>query len=171
MLYGTSRIGQRYAVILHNQGGKAISVRWQPGQEINIPGHTGYKVRSVAYRLVEISYPDTNPCRKSDGGKGVECAPDGKSARVTMQRAKPSAPAPVAQATTTNPPSVAPAPPPMPAQALTPEQIQQKEEEEKKWRERYQNFTPPTRIKDEDVPPGMKVVRTPFGDRLVPAAR
>ncbi|OQW94115.1 MAG: hypothetical protein BWK79_07530 [Beggiatoa sp. IS2] len=49
----------------------------------------------------------------------------------------------------------------------TPEEAQKREEERRKREELYKNFKRQT-IEDKDVPPGMRVVRTPFGDRLVP---
>jgi hypothetical protein len=48
------------------------------------------------------------------------------------------------------------------------EERKRQEEELKKRQELYKNFQKQV-IKDEDVPPGMRVVRTPFGDRLIPA--
>jgi hypothetical protein len=44
-----------------------------------------------------------------------------------------------------------------------------REERQRQRAERLSNFEP-VRINDGDVPPGMEVVRTPFGDRLVPVS-
>ncbi|HID99598.1 MAG TPA: hypothetical protein EYP59_04825, partial [Thiotrichaceae bacterium] len=46
-------------------------------------------------------------------------------------------------------------------------EIRSRDPEIEKRKELYKNFQKRV-IKDEDVPPGMRVVRTPFGDRLVP---
>jgi len=163
-LFGTSRIGNQYSAILQAPNGKQIKVRWQAGEETPINGYHGFKVRNVTYRQIELLYPEDNPCRDNMVQKGVVCLEEGKAARLEMNRAKPTAPQ---------------VPPAIPVQAnqnpqanevppLTPEQQREKEQKEQQWRDRYKTFQPPQNIRAEDVPPGMRVVRTPFGDRLVP---
>jgi hypothetical protein len=135
-----------------------------------------------------MEYPENAPCRNPN--KGVTCTAEdsGKTATVTLALGTPLAappppppppvnpfmPQPTVPAGQQNVPPQAGATPAAhnpflgPGRELTPEEAKQREEEFKKRQQVYSQFQR-TVIKDEDVPPGMRVVRTPFGDRLVPA--
>lgn len=144
VLQGTSQIGDKYTAYLQAPDGKTIRQSWKPGQTLTLKGFAGYRLRKVGDKEVEIEYPKESTCRKSDEKKGIKCSKDGLSAQLELRHGQPTAgrPAPpVASAPDATPPNAAPENP------VTPK---------------------PNIIKPEDVPPGMKIVRTPFGDRLVP---
>ncbi len=167
VLRGISRIGNMYKVILQPPDGKPAFVQdWKP-QEVNkIKGFSDYILLNVESREVGISYPEAS-CLKNNSQIGVKCSSDNKVATLELV-ARDAIPAAVAP-----PPPSTPPPNPFALAAMsaannaTPEELAKHEEEIAKRREVYQNFQRQV-IKDEDVPPGMRVVRTPFGDRLVP---
>jgi len=180
-------------VILQAPDGKQYNQRVTDRTQrtpITIEGYKDYALLEVKSREIKIEYPENAPCRNSNP-KGVTCTTEdsGKTAKVTLALGTPIAapppppppvnpfmPQPMPQAAVPNPnaPPQAGAPPAAhnpflgPGRELTPEEAKQREEEFKKRQQVYSQFQR-TVIKDEDVPPGMRVVRTPFGDRLVPA--
>lgn len=186
ILRGTSRLGHRYTAILENLNAREdIVVSWQPGFQITVPGGDGYRLVHVSARKAQLIYPLDSPCKESDKKNGVTCSQDGRMATLTLTRRNPTAPRkpPVAKKValkkdgkaetvkkTGNPFIDAinksrknqPAPPPP-----SPELLKAREEARKKMAERYKDFKPKV-IDPKDVPSGMKIVHTPFGDRLVP---
>lgn len=163
-LYGTSRIGSRYTVFLQAPDGKNITQTWKTGSSAPIKNNGDYRLLEVNPRTVKIAYPSSAPCNDNNPKKSVKCSGDGKFATVALMRANPTPDAPKAPAqnqqaqnNVINNPAL------QNAEALR----QQREAELKRRQELYKNFSP-NRIEDKDVPPGMRVIRTPFGDRLVP---
>ncbi len=179
VLLGTSRIGNNYSAVLQAPDGKTFVQRLVNNKETAIEGYPGYALLSVTTKNVKITYPEDAPCQVSKIPKGVNCTSGGKQARLDLMRkdaiAAPPPPAPVAQQAAANG-TDAQNDNPLAAmlsanqRELTPEEKQKREEELERRREIYKNFKRQV-IKDEDVPPGMRVVRTPFGDRLVPDNR
>lgn len=178
VLLGTSRIGDKYSAVLQAPDGKTFVQRLVNNAATPIEGYPGYELLNVTTKNVKITYPEDAPCQVSKIPKGVNCYSGGKQARLDLMRkdaidAPPPPPAPVAQQI---PQDVDPNENPLAAmlsanqRELTPEEMQKREEELERRREIYKNFKRQV-IKDEDVPPGMRVVRTPFGDRLVPDNR
>ncbi|EIJ43571.1 hypothetical protein BegalDRAFT_2736 [Beggiatoa alba B18LD] len=177
-LVGTSRIGNKKAVILQTKEGKQFVQRLK-GARTPIDGYQGYFLLDINSREIKLEYPSESPCRASNAQKGVQCVDNGKSAKLALVRQNalppPAPPQPVVAQPTGQVPNLPPgAVPPGPLQPvqfgpreLTPEEAAKREAEIKKRQEIYKNFQR-QEIKDEDVPPGMRVVRTPFGDRLVP---
>jgi len=168
VLRGISRIGNIYKIILQPPDGKPAFIQnWKP-QEVNkIKGFSDFILLNVESREVKISYPEES-CLKNNSQIGVTCSSDNKVATLELV-ARDAIPVAVAPQQPETPP------PPNPfalaamsaANNVTPEELAKREEEIAKRREVYQSFQRQV-IKDEDVPPGMRVVRTPFGDRLVP---
>ncbi|MDM8557892.1 hypothetical protein [Candidatus Parabeggiatoa sp. HSG14] len=148
-LQGTSLIGDKRAVVLKGPDRKEFVQYFRNNTRtpIKIEGYSDYYLLSVEAREIRIEYPADSPCRKSYERKGHECIDEGKIAKLSLKQGKAL-------------------PPPKPA--VTPKlKKTKKREDRKKRRQLYKNFKRKI-IKDEDVPQGMRVVRTPFGDRLVP---
>ena len=150
ILRGISRLGKQYRAILELPNGKQKAMRWKPGQKTPIAEFSAYKITNIKIqdRSVTVAYPKNSSCRRSNQKKGVTCSSDKKSATLNLAFAKPTAaPAPksvnntFAQKQKNRITS--------PNQASLVKQFQQK-------------------IKEQDIPEGMRRVRTPFGDRLVP---
>lgn len=161
-LLGTSRIGNKRAVVLRGPDNKDFIQYFRSKDKITTPsGHLGvgikepyqdYYLLTVEARRIKIEYPAESPCRKSNEQKGLTCDEEGQTATLILTHGK------------ALPPQKPPATPQQPTQKTAAEKL---EENRKKRREMYQNFKKQV-IKDEDVPKGMRVIRTPFGDRLVP---
>ena len=161
-LVGTTRIGGDFLAVIEDQVGEIISVSVSEGAESPIPGYSGFQVVEIGSGKAVIRYPDNISCIEFKS-QGVSCdAPNiGRielangepllsSDRVVALNSSNSLDATLIDEETS----------PNPFQALL---------------ERASNpeagadtsaFTP-RRINPEDVPPGMRIVSTPFGDRLV----
>ena len=152
-LRGISIIGSQKSVILQAVDGKQYLRRWLttgPTPIQGIPGYEDYAILKIEPKEVHIRYPEKSPCRRNNEKVGIKCNPDGSAILGFMHR---------------NP--IIQAPPPSPTQAQNSEEDEDAEAKKARLKEVYKNFKRKV-IKDEDVPPGMRVVRTPFGDRLVP---
>ncbi len=187
LLKGTSKIGNKVSVILQGLDGKDVMVKIDKSGRTPIPNSPGYTIIGVEPRQLKIEYPQDAPCRTTDRAKGVVCQGEGRIALLKLERRGAIAAPPPAAPVAAPPPIFAGAPPApnnpfaaavnqqgvqnpfanLPQRPLTPEEQKKQEEELKQRQELYKNFQRQV-IKDEDVPPGMRVVRTPFGDRLVP---
>lgn len=157
-LLGTSRIGNKRVAILQSPEGKQFIQRLNNQGHTPIEGYPDFVLLGIDARKIQLQYPDNAPCRASNAQKGLICSPDNKTATLSLILRE----------------AVAPPPPPKPppnavnlSERTADEARKQREEERQRRRELYKNFKRQV-IKDEDVPPGMRVVRTPFGDRLVP---
>ena len=168
-LAGTSRIGGKQKASLVDSNGQVINVVMTDADSTPIPGHVGYRLVRVDSRRVAISLPADTPCIGSSD-KGVECSTDGL-AQLSLTTAAPIA---VAQA-------------PDATEQVNGERVAENSDEEPEnpfaaaLRAAAQNEAATRgrggraiserfevqRIAPEDVPPGKRVVRTPFGDRLV----
>lgn len=171
-LVGTSRIGSKYKATLASSSGKIVVVTSSPGVVQEIPDHPGYRVVDVGSRRVSIANPGASPCIAA-ADKGVACGADG----LSLLSLATAAPVPAAQSAdavagsnvsaATSQPGEIPENPfaaALRAAALNETNAQaQSGIAAPPGAERFQ----PRRISPEDVPPGMRVVRTPFGDRLV----
>lgn len=146
-LQGVTQLGKNYTVYLQAPDNKLVRVAWRKGQKKPLSGFNDYVLYDVKPRQVKLDYPKDSTCRKSNEAKGVRCLKKSGGAELDLRRGKPTAPQ--VHIANTQPANQGrlPVPPQPSTQAVTPKR---------------------TVIKPEDVPPGMKVVRTPFGDRLVP---
>lgn len=140
VLLGTSRIGSRRAVVLKAPNNKQFVLYFEDNVVTEIKDYKGYYLLSVEPREIVIEYPEDAPCRKSNGAKGIICneQDEGRTALLSLERNKIVAAAPSSKRQT----------------ATT------TEKPKSKFKRKV--------IKEEDVPPGMRVVHTPFGDRLIP---
>jgi len=162
VLQGTARIGNKWLAVLQAPDGKPIIQEWKSNEKNPIKDYPEYAVVKIEARKVVLAYPENSLCRASNVQKGIQCQENGKTAALKLQWRDAIQPPP--------PPKPVQPPQPVVGRQLSPEEIQRREEERKKRQELYKNFKRKV-IKDEDVPPGMRVIRTPFGDRLVPDNR
>lgn len=174
-LVGTSRIGSRYSAILKHRGGDSVYIRnLNPDGSNRIPGHRNHTIVDVAAGRLSVRFPDSDPCLTFED-QGVSCNEAVNIAILILANGEPLQP-PASESdnersdiaagdeeagrentgredTPTNPFAVlrAAAENGATTPSATPEN---------------NRFTP-RRIAPEDVPQGMRVVSTPFGDRLV----
>ncbi|MES3006529.1 MAG: hypothetical protein V4751_02040 [Pseudomonadota bacterium] len=168
-LVGTSRIGSKYSATLATSDGAIVVVSGSPGAVQEIPDHPGYRLVDIGSRKVSIAGPSGMPCVAA-ADKGVTCGANGVSL-LGLATAAPVAVVVAETATSidgTVPVPQGDVPPDNPFAAA----LRAAAQNEANARidgdgfnraERFQ----PRRIPPEDVPQGMRVVRTPFGDRLV----
>ena len=150
VLQGTSRFGSRRAAVLKGPDNKPFIQYFENNTRTPLKGFEDYHLVSVKAREVQIEYPEDFPCHKDKPKKGLKCdkIANGKTVAILNLKRNEALPAPKASPKKTAKKS-------------------SQEDEQKKRKELYKNFKKRV-IKDEDVPAGMRVVRTPFGDRLVP---
>lgn len=164
-LRGTSIIGSFRTAILKGPDGKEKIYHFED-QEPTPAGNEGAKIKenvsgydyyllSVEPRKIEIEYPKDSPCRDSNDQKGLKCAEDQKTAVLALKSLK-ALPSPIQPKPKTT------------SKSKTDKAKSKKQDKKRNKRQQlYRNFKRRV-IKDDEVPPGMRVVRTPFGDRLVP---
>jgi len=178
-LVGTSHIRDNYSVILQHQSGETIRMPVRRQANTAIPGYNGYTVVDIGAGKVSLRLPQDTPC-EAFADQGVACSGAGNIALLSLataaalpprQRLEPEANAEVLLneegiAVDANGDPIAPveatgteATPTNPFASLR----SAIESAEAQGVERFQA----RRIPPEDVPPGMRVVSTPFGDRLV----
>lgn len=173
-LVGTSRIGDKYSAIIRHKDGEAIAVKADPGASTSIPEHADYSVVSVAAGTVSIRYPGNTACIEFSE-RGVSCNEAGNTADLTLAASEPLEPSnrSLSLATQSNEiganpngdnPDAAQTDVVNPFAALREAQVENPADNSTNGA--GGRFTP-RRIAPEDVPPGMRVVTTPFGDRLV----
>ncbi|MDG2140277.1 MAG: hypothetical protein P8K27_02155 [Gammaproteobacteria bacterium] len=161
VLVGTSRFGARYAAFLKDREGVTRVVNSGEGvRRAFIPGHSRFELLEVKATEVSVRYPEEVPCVEFLE-RGIRCAaPD--EAILTLINSKP-----LQSLGGVGLESVAgdkngqnqEGDPVNPFAALL-EQSANTDANES-------NSFVPQRIRAEDIPPGMRVVSTPFGDRLV----
>ena len=157
-LIGTTRIGGAFLAVVEDRAGEIISVRFSEGVETRVPGYPGFQVLDIGSGNVVIKYPGNVTCTEYRN-QGVSCdAPD--VVRLELKNADPlenshsGMTANSAGASSTDEETT-----PNPFEALL-------ERASNSGGGADSSFTP-RRINPEDVPPGMRIVSTPFGDRLV----
>lgn len=170
-LLGTSRIGDKYSAILQHKDGEAILVKTSPGSATTIPDHGDYRVVSVAAGTVSIRYPGSNTCVEFSD-RGITCDEADNTANLALVASEPLAPRnpPQRLATQSSEGRTAAGGNSDGAQeeVINPfATLREAEVDGADGGTAPSNRFSPRRIAPEDVPPGMRVVSTPFGDRLV----
>ena len=170
-LVGTSRIGGRQRATLASSTGQILHVELRDGEDAPIDGFPGYRLVSVGSRRAEVSLPAGMPC-VGERSQGVSCGTDGL-VELSLTTAAPvpmAVPAIAAEATgepaAIDANSVVAAENPFAAALRAAAQNERAAGDGQRGPFNAERFQP-RRIAPEDVPPGMRVVRTPFGDRLV----
>lgn len=178
-LVGTSRFGDQQRARLRSQSGEVIVVTIDPSGNVPIPGYPGYQITDGGSRQLIVQHPANTPCFEATD-QGVSCsAPN--VARLQLATAKPIQPAPepargngrrndrgVVEA---DPASVtsstdAGAPTENPFAAALRAARERGEADPAVIRAEAERFRP-RRVDPSEVPEGARVVRTPFGDRII----
>jgi len=160
-LIGTTRIGEKYVVVIKDRDGKIISISVFKGVETPIPGYQGFEIVGFGSGEATISYPEGLGCVDFDS-QGVTCETP-RIARLNLANGKPLE---NSARIILNDENLSGANSPdkeissNPFEALLERAASSQVEQDR-------NTFEPVRISLEDVPPGMRVVSTPFGDRLV----
>ncbi len=171
-LVGASRIGDQHRVVLNHRSGETLTVPLEADGETSIPGHEQFRIVSSESGRVSIRYPDGSNCVEA-ANAGVRCDAGANIARLSLS------PAPLPEQFIVDldqEEELAEQDPDLAAEAkeaaedlardpnnpfarLRAEALGQDVPSEPRFR--------PRRIDPAQVPPGMRVVSTPFGDRLV----
>jgi hypothetical protein len=190
-LRGTSRFGDQYSTTLINRNGQTVKVTWRAGENAAVPGFAGFNVVAVSAGSVSLVQPAGDGCIAADAS-GVRCSGDNVAVlglTKTMPLATNGTVPTAGQGQNQNPfgttgmvagPTVienaegqqvfmnpftgeaeVKGPP-------SPEEQAARMERQQRRNDRRNQFEA-VRIDPADVPPGMRLVRTPFGDRIVPA--
>lgn len=174
-LVGTSRIGAQRSAILRHQNGESIRVSAGVGGTASIDGYEEYSIYDVGTGKLSVRYPSNVPCI-GHKDKGVSCSSTPNTALLelvnaeALARAEPILNAEESAVLATGQIEGGLAPGANPFEALRAARAAGLNPDQNNAAEaggiRNGRFTP-RRIAAEDVPPGMRVVSTPFGDRLV----
>ncbi len=166
-LVGTSRIGGRYSVIIQHRGGDTLMVKAGPNSSTQIPGYSGYSILNVGSGRISIRYPENVPCVEFRD-QGVSCDGAVNIAALSLANGVPLLGKEVetSLAAGRSNETAADELPTNPFEALLSRENNVPASNRDGNFGRSERFTP-RRIDPEDVPPGMNVVSTPFGDRLV----
>lgn len=179
-LIGTSRIGSKMSALIRHQSGENIRMAVSTRNATPITGYEEYSVFDVGAGVLSVRYPSNIPC-VGHKEKGVSCAGTGNTAQLQLVNAEA-----IARAEPLNLEQGQPAiiesgqagteavdAASNPFEALRQARANGGQGRPGARQSRGQaeagvnrQFTP-RRIPPEDVPPGMRVVNTPFGDRLV----
>jgi len=163
-LIGTSHIGSEYSAIIQHRSGDTLIVKAGSNFSAQIPGYSGYSILDVGSGSISIRYPEHVSCVEFRD-QGVSCAGGGNIASLSLTNGEPLSGNAVeaSQLTTRSSETAGNDPLINPFEAL---RAQQNNEAVSTRDGDNERFTP-RRILPEDVPSGMRVVSTPFGDRLV----
>lgn len=167
-LIGTSRIGNRWRALVRSPSGEVVSVALDANVPVVMPGYPGYMVSVANNRELVVLHPASSPCvERTD--KGVSCT-SGTEARLSIATATalaPAQPAPSADATAVPEPIPSDAPVDNPFAAALRAARERAESEgvpvQMMDAERFR----PRRIDPSEVPEGSRLIRTPFGDRII----
>lgn len=175
ILVGTSRIGDRYSAILRNRDGNEVVVTTEAGRNSRIEGYGQYSVVDVGAGRVSVQYPVGSDCIEFRA-QGVSCNGAANIASLELTRGDPI-PRPMITASTGDQAvedegevvvSEEDADEPVnPFAALRARALQRNGDAPVAPASSPRRSFTPRRIDPSDVPPGMRVVSTPFGDRLV----
>lgn len=158
-LLGTSRIGGNSRIHLLARGGEVLSVSITDENNVPIPDHAGYSIVGIQNRRVEVQYPNGVACEEFPD-LGVVCQPNSNRASISLVVADAIVPTQESlQSTSDAETREAPDNPFARIRAANAADNPAAEPNSQRFR--------PRRIPPEDVPEGMRVISTPFGDRLV----
>jgi hypothetical protein len=164
-LIGTTRIGANSLIVVKDRLGDTISVSIPKGASASIPTYPGFQVVDVGAGDAVIKFPNSLSCVEFRN-LGVSCEAS-DLARLVLTNAKPLERR-IGDATLSDESSV--------------DTVLQGEVDQENVTNPFEALLEraassnsevdtsafePMRINPEDIPPGMRVVSTPFGDRLV----
>ena len=170
-LLGTTRIGDRYTAILNHRDGSTIVIRARPDANTRISQYSQYAIVDIGAGKVSVRFPGESQC-VAFPDKGVSCNSAGNIAQLSLANGAPlaSRPVQVLETVTETGQEVGGTDAEPGAAANNPFAALRDRTASRGDANAAANtnrrFTP-RRIAPEDVPDGMRVVSTPFGDRLV----
>ena len=159
-LVGVARFGNEASITIQDSAGQRITLKNQLESQSSIPGYPGFSLKGIDANQVTIQYPEGVFCVENQDA-GVACV-DERNAILTLSNASPLIAPDVASDIGRRSAQTAEQEEPLnPFEALrqrsrNPDAPVQAEEQFR-----------PRRINPDEVPTGMRVVSTPFGDRLV----
>ena len=170
-LIGTSRIGDSQSAIVRHSSGESVRVRLREFGATPIPGFEDYAVVGAQAGNLSIRYPGSMVCAEFTDA-GVSCSAEGNVAILQLTNA-----APIVNRSENTTPAEENA---GAVDGQTTEDVNASRNPFAVLRDRARsgdvqvingdpnsNRFRPRRIDPADVPPGMRIVSTPFGDRLV----
>ncbi|MEX2132378.1 MAG: hypothetical protein WD772_12930, partial [Pseudohongiellaceae bacterium] len=175
VLTGTSRIGNTYSAILTHRSGESVVVRSSPNQVTRIEGFETFSITDVGQGRAVISYPGGIPCVDA-ADKGVRCNSSNNSSELQLVNSAPIARRALPQTQELSLQNgVVEVDDSVPAEApINPFAALRNRAQGQDGAGQPTNDNPAQRgtftarrIPPDEVPPGMRVVSTPFGDRLV----
>jgi len=176
VLIGTSNIAGKHRARLRTQSGKVVVVNLGDDAAGTVPGFPGFQIEEAANRQILMRHPANTPCYASPA-QGVNC-PSSDVARLQLTTAQAIQRSPAAEPARNIRQEVsagnsaaadadaAQAPPDNPFAAALRAARERAEADPAVSRAEAERFRP-RRIDPADVPEGSRLVRTPFGDRIV----
>ncbi len=168
-LIGTSRIGTKEVALLKHLSGDVIRVPLSTGINV-IPGHELYSVVNHGPGRLALQFPSSVPCSDyPDSGVSCDSSSNISTLSLTTADAIVRIPeleleaVPVDAETEESSEAEEPATRRNPFAAIRDRARAENNNTQATSTSRFQ----PRRIDPSDVPPGMRVISTPFGDRLV----
>ncbi len=175
-LVGTTRIGKQRSILLQHATGETVSLQVETGELQTIPSYENFSATLSASGAVQVQYPSSRVCLPFEG-LGVVCDPERNRAELTIAKAAPLSVAEVHRSNDlqtsednesgdlafVDDPDGEPS---NPFEALRQRAARGQRGEVVNPDEQGRRFRP-RRIEPDQVPPGKRVVSTPFGDRLV----
>lgn len=169
VLIGSSRIGERRRVVLSHRSGVTVNVPVGAQGQTSIPGYEQFRIVTSEGGRVAIQYPAGSSCVEA-ADRGVSCDTAANIAWLSLR------PAPVPEQFVVDLEAGEAEDPDLADQARDAREDLARDPNNPFARLRAealgQDVPPagrfrPRRIDPSEVPPGMRVVSTPFGDRLV----
>lgn len=194
-LKSVSRFGDEVHAVLVNRAGESTRASWQPGQRTQVPGNAAFMIVGFEAGALLLAMPPMEPCMEARTS-GISCMPgnvaalrlttaaplavngnndQNQQARANNNMAVNGGNAVAGQGGTVMMGPDASGPTffinpfngePQAAPNLSPDQQALLERQQQR-AARLRNVEA-VRIDESNVPEGMRLVRTPFGDRLVP---
>ena len=162
-LIGTSRIGATASVTLRHRSGIALRVPMRR-QRIQVPGYEQYVIVGFDSNSVSIQYPQSVSCANF-AADGFVCDEIRNVAMLSLTVSDVNLRR--AEQNKTQPQGSGPEQQEANSVSTNPFEALRKRPQNAAGPAGQPNRFQPRRIDPSDVPPGMRVVSTPFGDRLV----
>jgi len=168
-LVGISRLGEQVSAMVRHRDGETLRVKAVQGANTPITGHPDYSIVDIQSTSVSIRFPQNNSCSEFLD-RGVRCNAGANIAELQLATAEPLSTnnaATLGSLQTTNAEDESGTPEAgtaNPFEALR--EAQRTNAAADTGNPAGGQFTP-RRIDPADVPEGMRVIATPFGDRLV----
>jgi len=187
ILQGTSKIGSRQNVMLQHSSGENVLIRMDNRTNVAIPGYTKFRIVGMESGRVNIRLPADQDCVEFTG-LGVGCNEDGDIAQLQLVNAAPvvrrgstintSDSESTNDSNTTEGSNVNSGNTEGEATSNENEGTQERQnpfaalrsgntQQDSGNQDSALNRFTPRRIDPNEVPPGKRVVSTPFGDRLI----